>query len=141
MNEECIHELPKDQCGDCRKPPIGINEFVYVTEQGQAFHNWQDCAFLISGQNFAEKKGFNTHEIVARKWSTVFMSKGACEWCCAVYVSREKQRPDCLVKVDGIWVQAALVRDRYKGHGRHDYQVILKSTGEIRIVDDRNFKH
>lgn len=141
MDPRCIHDLSHDQCGDCKKPPKWINEFVFVTEQGQAFHNWENCAYLIAGQNFAQAKGFNVHNVVPKKWSTVFSSKGACEWCCAVYLLKGQFTSDSVAKIDGQWVNAHYVKDRFKENFRREYQVVIKSTGEIALVDEEDFKY
>lgn len=141
MSERCIHDLILDQCSDCKIPPRAINEFVYVTEQGQAFHNWRDCAFLIAGQEFAERKGFNTHPVVARKWSSVYSSKGACEWCCAVHLIKNLPDRESVVRINGEWVPAYYVRDRHKSNNRREVQVVLKNSERIELVDEEDFKH
>ncbi len=141
MSERCIHDLIFDHCADCKKPPKGINEFVYVTEQGQAFHNWSDCAFLVAGQDFAERKGLDTHEVVAKKWSLVFSVRGACEWCCAVYLMKKLPDLESIVRINSEWIPAYYVRDRYKANYRREVQVVLKNSENIKLVDEGDFKH
>ena len=92
MSEErCIHDLLEGQCSSCKPAPFGINEIVYTTKGGQAFHNWEDCGFLRSGQDFAISKGQDNHPINPTKWSNVYYTIGPCEWCCALHQPCDKE--------------------------------------------------
>lgn len=132
----CIHELIKDQCGLCKSPPLGINEIVFVTRGGQALHNWSDCAYLLQGQQFAEAKGFSTHPIMPTRWSSVYYSLGACEWCCALHHLRGKKLKPCEILLDGRWERAFHLKERYIDQKHREHQVLKDDTNEIYFVTD-----
>ena len=139
-NSECIHELPDGQCGLCKSAPDGIHEIVFTTQGGQVFHNWRDCAYLLEGQNLATSRGQQNHPIQPTKWSVVFYSLGACEWCCALYHHRDKTLKACSVLIDGKWHTAQYIRERYISSKKREHQVILRETNKIIFVNENQIK-
>jgi len=85
MSDFCIHEMERDFCIYCRKPPIGINQIVYITKGGQAFHNKPDCASLEIGQDYAYGKGMKNHPVTPVGWGQAYVSKHPCLTCCPDY--------------------------------------------------------
>jgi hypothetical protein len=136
----CIHELIKEQCGLCKSPPLGINEIVYVTRGGQALHNWSDCAFLLQGQLFAESKGFSTHDIRPTRWSSVYYSLGACEWCCALHHLRGKPLRPCEILIEGRWEKAFHLKERFINQKQREHQVLENDTNAIYLVTDSEIR-
>ena len=139
-NTNCIHELPDGQCGLCKSAPDGINEIVFTTQGGQVFHNWRDCAFLLEGQNLATLRGQQNHPIQPIKWSVVFYSLGPCEWCCARYHLREGTLQNCHVLIDGEWLAAQYIRERFISIKKREHQVILTKTNKITFVNEREIR-
>ena len=136
----CIHDFLEGQCASCKSAPFGINNIVYTTRGGQAFHNWPDCEFLSSGQDFATKKGYVNHPINPTKWSNVFYTMGPCEWCCAHHHLRDSELPKCEVLVDGEWVLAFHIRERYISTKRREHQVYIQATGLIHRVSSTSVR-
>ena len=136
----CIHELPDGQCGLCKSAPDGINEIVFTTQGGQVFHNWRDCAFLIEGQNLATSRGQQNHPTQPVKWSVVYYSLGACEWCCARYNLRKEKFKDCSVLIDGKWNAAQHIRERFITTKKREHQVILMETNKICFVNEKEIR-
>ena len=56
MTERWIHDLLTGLSLFSIKPPWGINSIVYTTKGGDSFHNWNECKYLASGQDYAHKK-------------------------------------------------------------------------------------
>lgn len=139
-NSYCIHELPDDQCGLCKRAPEGINEIVFTTQGGQVFHNWRDCAFLVDGQNLATSRGQQNHPIQPIKWSVVFYSLGACEWCCTRYHLRDKTPIVCNVLIDGKWHNAQYLQERFISTKKREHQVILSETNKIVLVNEKQIR-
>jgi hypothetical protein len=79
---ECIHGLRHTSCQQCATPPSGINDIVYVTKGGAAFHNRKDCTWLVKGQHFAEYKGQAIHPIESTPWSEATQTHVKCTYCC-----------------------------------------------------------
>jgi hypothetical protein len=130
----CIHDFLAGQCGHCKPPPFGINEVVFTTKGGQVFHNWHDCAFLREGQFLAESRGQDNHPILPTKWSEVFNSNGACEWCCALHHSKGKEMKNCEALIDGKWMQVLHIRERFTNIKHREHQVLLADSGLIYFV-------
>jgi hypothetical protein len=82
MIERCIHDFEPGQCGLCKEPPKGINQIVYVTGGGMAFHNKPNCRTLTQGQTEADDKGLNTHPITPVKWAVAAETRRKCRNCC-----------------------------------------------------------
>ena len=69
---ECPHGMgDSESCSYCRKPPIGINEIVYWTAGGEAFHNQISCELLSGGQHMALRVGLRNHSIQTGKYGSV----------------------------------------------------------------------
>jgi len=51
--------------------PLGISEFVFITQEGDAFHNSKYCRALSSGQRKAAKKFRTTHPIKRVSWRSL----------------------------------------------------------------------
>ena len=141
MNENrCIHEFLVNECGSCKAPPDGINEIVYKTSGGLAFHNWPDCAFLREGQFIAEQRDQIIHPITPIKWSYVFYEFGACEWCCALHHKRKMNLPSCEAYIDQKWEKCQLIRSRETKNFEKEYQVLLQKSNFIYIVTEDSIK-
>ena len=132
--KRCIHDFLDGQCGSCAPAPFGINEIVYTTKGGQVFHNWPDCAFLRDGQALADKRGQENHPITPIKWSEVYYAEGACEWCCALHHSRELILRSCMVLIEGVWVDASHIKERFTNFNKREHQVFREATGLIHFV-------
>ena len=136
----CIHDLLEGQCSNCKPTPFGINEIVYTTKGGQAFHNWDDCEFLRSGQDFASSKGQNNHPINPTKWSSVYYTIGPCEWCCALHHLRDSELPRCEALVDGSWIDAVHVKERYTSVKRREHQVYVEESGLFYFLENESVR-
>jgi len=128
------------ECGLCQNPPTWINEVVYTTEAGRVFHNWRDCAYLNSGQLKAENKGFSVHPISPTNWASVFYEMGPCEWCCAMYNSRNETRKSCEILHKGNWAKGELLTERKVSAKEVEYQVFLFENDEIFLVNSEEFR-
>jgi hypothetical protein len=140
MTERCIHDFLQGECGYCMEIPFGINEIVYKTTFGKAFHNWKNCEYLESGQKFAESKGGNATEVISIPWSAANENLYPCEWCCALFYSKGKNLEDCLVTIHDSQVPAKIVKDRYLGKNIREFQVYFQETNEIEILTSRYVK-
>ena len=137
----CIHDFLPGQCYICDKEvPFGINETVYKTKGGSVFHNLRDCAYLYSGQNFAESRGKGNHPINPTPWHSVFNSIGACEWCCAVHNIGRNMLKNCQVNLDGKWIDALWARDRYLAQGLYEHIVYFESSKKIHVFNSKDIK-
>jgi len=79
---ECIHGLEPVSCSLCQKPPLGVNERVWITWGGSVFHNYPDCSALEEGQEKARGDGLLNHEKKQVSWNTVMIERRACRTCC-----------------------------------------------------------
>lgn len=57
----CIHDLPPEQCVDCKPPPVGLPRQVVTTAGGSVFHRSSDCRALQEGQAYAARLGQVVH--------------------------------------------------------------------------------
>ena len=121
--ERCKHDFLLGQCGSCKEKPERINEQVFATKTGQVFHNWVDCAFLRIGQSSADSQGLRNHPIERKHWSSVFWTLGPCEWCCAFYNIQEETPIYCEAEIDGRWVTAQKIKERFTIYGHREIQV------------------
>jgi hypothetical protein len=136
----CIHDMLEGQCSSCKPVPFGINEVVYTTKGGQAFHNWEDCEFLRSGQDFATSKGQANHPINPTKWSNVYYLIGPCEWCCALHHLRDSELAKCEAFINGEWIDAFHLKDRFISAKLREYQVYVEETGLIHFVQSESVR-
>jgi hypothetical protein len=82
MQDECIHSMERNTCIHCRRPPVGINQTVYVTKSGNAFHNSATCEALAHGQDDAYGKGMKNHPVTPVGWGQAFNDRHPCRTCC-----------------------------------------------------------
>jgi len=117
--------------------PFGLNEVVFRTTFGKAFHNWKNCEYLESGQKFAESKGGSSTEIISTTWTAANEHLYPCEWCCALYYSKGLDLEDCMVSLNGKQQPAKIVKDRYKGKNLREFQIYFPETNDIEILTSR----
>ena len=137
MEKRCIHDLVLGECGFCKETPFGLNGIVYRTSFGKAFHNWNNCEYLESGQKFAESKGGSSTEITSITWSSANSTLYTCEWCCALFYSKGIDLEDCLVTVLDGQKPGKIVKDRYLGKNFREFQIYFPETNEIEIMTSR----
>jgi hypothetical protein len=137
MGTRCIHDFLLGECGYCKELPFGLNGVVYRTTYGKAFHNWNNCEYLESGQKFAESKGGSATDIISITWSSASQNLYPCEWCCALFYSKGEDLEDCLVTVNGGQKPAKIVKDRYLGKNIREFQIYFPETNEIEIMTSR----
>lgn len=137
MGTRCIHDFLVGECGYCQELPFGLNSVVYRTTFGKAFHNWNNCEYLESGQKFAESKGGSATDIISITWSSASQNLYPCEWCCALFYSKGLDLEDCLVTVNGSQKPAKIVKDRYLGKNIREFQIYFPETNEIEIMTNR----
>jgi hypothetical protein len=137
MGTRCIHDFLLGECGYCQELPFGLNGVVYRTTFGKAFHNWNNCEYLESGQKFAESKGGSATDIISITWSSASQNLYPCEWCCALFYSKGLDLEDCLVTVNGSQQPAKIVKDRYLGKNIREFQIYFPETNEIEIMTNR----
>jgi hypothetical protein len=78
----CMHELPIDQCGECRRPPPGLTKRVIITHGGQVFHHGISCPSLREGQRYAARRGDEVHEpIFVSLTEAQSENRAACATC------------------------------------------------------------
>ncbi len=138
--DRCKHELLMGQCSLCMTPPWGINPIVYTTKGGDSFHNWNECKFLISGQDFAYSKGFDNHPINPVQWSAIQVSRSPCEWCCAIYLAGIDGLKKCKAILDGVWIDALFARATYDGPKQKTNQVLDPKTGLVYFLPNNEVK-
>ncbi len=136
----CIHDLLLDQCAFCIKPPWGINPIVYATKGGDSFHNWNECAYLASGQNYASSQGKNNHPINPIQWSAVQDSKNPCQWCCAIYLAGKTGLKKCKANIDGVWIEARFARATYDGPTQKINQVLDPKSGLVYFLSNKEVR-
>jgi hypothetical protein len=138
--DRCIHDFLIGECAYCKGTPFGMNEVVYRTTFGKAFHNWKNCEYLESGQKFAESKGGNATEVISIPFSAASENLYPCEWCCALFYSKGLGLEDCLVILSEGQVPAKIVKDRYLGRNIREFQIYFPETNEIEILTSRYVK-
>lgn len=79
---ECKHGVALERCFDCRRPPLGVNDVVYVTKGGTHFHNRPDCPNIEGGQSRASSLGMNTYPTESVPYSMVALERDRCSTCC-----------------------------------------------------------
>jgi hypothetical protein len=52
-------------------PPEGIREFVFITQEGEAFHNSKNCFGLSGGQREAARNFKLTHPVKRVTWRSI----------------------------------------------------------------------
>jgi len=137
MGTRCVHDFLTGECGYCKEMPFGLKDVVYRTTFGKAFHNWDNCEYLESGQKFAESKGGSATEILSITWSSASQNLYPCEWCCALFYSKGQDLEDCLITINGGQKPAKIVKDRYLGKNIREFQVYFPETGEVELIISR----
>jgi hypothetical protein len=140
METRCIHELAMGECAHCKEIPFGMNAIVFRTTFGKAFHNWDNCEDLESGQKFAESKGGSPTEIFGITYSAGSQELYPCEWCCALYYSKGLNLEDCIVTLNSREKPAKIVKDRYLSKNLRRYQIYFPESNEIEITTSRYVK-
>ena len=138
--DRCVHDLLIGQCSLCMKPPWGINPIVYTTKGGDSFHNWSECTYLASGQDYAYSQGMNNHPINPIKWSAVQDSRSPCQWCCAIYLAGTDGMKKCKANLDGVWIDALFARAAYEGPKQKINQVLDPKTGLVYFLHNNEVK-
>ena len=136
----CIHELGPGECAYCREVPYGIESTVFRTRFGKAFHNWDNCEYLESGQKFAELRGGTPSDILPVSWSKISTEMYPCEWCCALFYARNQDLEDCLVEDESTSRVGKIVKDRYLGRKLREYIILFPDSGDIEVVKGRYIK-
>lgn len=136
----CVHELGPGECAYCREVPYGIESTVFRTRFGKAFHNWENCEYLESGQKFAESRGGTPSDILPVSWSKISTEMYPCEWCCALFYARNQDLEDCLVEDESTTRVGKIVKDRYLGRKLREYIILFPDSGEIEVVKGRYIK-
>lgn len=140
MANTCVHELGPGECAYCREVPYGIEPTVFRTRFGKAFHNWDNCEYLESGQKFAESRGGTPTEILPVGWSKISSELYPCEWCCALFYAQNQDLEDCLVEDESNSRIGKIVKDRYLGRKLREYIILFPESGDIEVVKGRYIK-
>ena len=138
--DRCLHDLLIGQCSDCMKPPWGINPIVYTTKGGDSFHNWNECTYLASGQDYAYSQGKNNHPINPIKWSAVQDSRSPCQWCCAIYLVSKEKLLKCKANIDGQWLDALFAKSTYAGPKQKINQILDPRTNLVYFLSNNEVK-
>lgn len=138
--DRCIHDLLVGQCGFCIKPPWGINPIVYTTKGGKSFHNWNECTYLDSGQEYAYRQGKDNHPVNPVQWTAVKDFRDPCQWCCAIYLSGKDQLKKCKANIDGEWINALFIKSTYDGPKQRIYQILDPKTSLVYFVSRAEIK-
>ena len=138
--DRCIHELLIGQCTFCIKPPWGINPIVYTTKGGNSFHNWNECTYLASGQDYAYSQGKNNHPINPIKWSAVQDSRSPCQWCCAIFLVSKEKLLKCKANIDGQWLDALFAKSTYAGPKQKINQILDPRTNLVYFLSNNEVK-
>ena len=138
--DRCLHDLLIGQCSDCMKPPWGINPIVYTTKGGDSFHNWNECTYLASGQDYAYSQGKNNHPINPIKWSAVQDSRSPCQWCCAIFLVSKEKLLKCKANIDGQWVDALFAKSTYAGPKQKINQILDPRTNLVYFLSNNEVK-
>jgi hypothetical protein len=136
----CIHELGPGECAFCREVPFGIESTVFRTSFGKAFHNWDNCEYLESGQKFAESRGGTSTDIIPVRWASVANEMYPCEWCCALSYTQNQELEECLVESNSESRVGKIVKDRYLGRKLREYIILFPDSGDIQVVSGRYIK-
>ena len=138
--DRCLHDLLVGQCSNCMKPPWGINPIVYTTKGGHSFHNWNECRYLASGQDYAYNQGMNNHPINPVQWSAIQDSRSPCEWCCAIYLAGTDGLKKCKANIENVWIDALFARATYEGPKQKTNQVLDAKTGLVYFLSNNEVK-
>lgn len=133
----CIHELGPGECAFCRELPFGIESTVFRTSFGKAFHNWDNCEYLESGQKFAESRGGASTDVIPVRWASVANEMYPCEWCCALSYTQNQELEECLVEDESSSRVGKIVKDRYLGRKLREYIIFFPDSGDIEVVSGR----
>ena len=136
----CLHDLLIGQCSHCIKPPWGINPIVYTTKGGDSFHNWNECTYLASGQDYAYSQGKNNHPINPIQWSAVQDSRSPCQWCCAIFLVSKEKLLKCKANIDGQWVDALFAKSIYAGTKQKINQILDPRTNLVYFLSNNEVK-
>jgi len=139
-DQRCLHDLLIGQCSICKKPPWGINPIVYTTKGGDSFHNWNECTYLASGQDYAYSQGKNNHPINPIQWSAVQDSRSPCEWCCAIFLASKEKLLKCKANIDGQWVDALFAKSIYAGTKQKINQILDPRTNLVYFLSNNEVK-
>ena len=139
-SERCTHDLLLGQCSHCIKTPWGINPIVYTTKGGDSFHNWNECTYLASGQDYAYSQGKNNHPINPIKWSAVQDSRRPCQWCCAIFLASKEKLLKCKANIDGQWVDALFAKSTYAGPKQKINQILDPRTNYVYFLSNNEVK-
>ena len=139
-SDRCTHELLIGQCSHCMKPPWGINPIVYTTKGGDSFHNWNECTYLASGQDYAYSQGKNNHPINPIKWSAVQDSRSPCQWCCAIFLVSKEKLLKCKANIDGQWLDALFAKSTYAGPKQKINQILDPRTNLVYFLSNNEVK-
>ena len=138
--DRCLHDLLIGQCSHCMKPPWGINPIVYTTKGGDSFHNWNECTYLASGQDYAYSQGKNNHPINPIKWSAVQDSRSPCQWCCAIFLVSKEKLLKCKANIDGQWLDALFAKSTYAGPKQKINQILDPRTNLVYFLSNNEVK-
>ena len=141
---DCPHGMgDSESCSYCRKPPRGINEIVYWTAGGDAFHNQISCELLSGGQHMAARVGLRNHPIQTGKYGSVG-ERGACSWCCAYFfASKLGENRRCLVKITHHkeWVEVQYLASRMLVPAKPIYEYRVRTdNGEEVLIRKPNIR-
>ena len=140
QDTRCIHDLLLGQCSFCIKPPWGINPIVYTTKGGNSFHNWNECNYLASGQDYAYSQGKDNHPINPVQWSAVKDLKDPCQWCCAIFLAGKEKMKKCKANVDDEWIDALFVKSTYDGPRQRICQILDPRTSFVYFLSNEEVK-
>ena len=140
IQKQCVHELLPGQCAICIKPPWGINTIVYTTKGGNCFHNWSECTYLETGQNYAYSQGMNNHMINPVQWSAVRDRRDPCKWCCAIYLSSENKQENCKANINNVWTDAIFIKYTVNSAKHKINQILVPGTGVVYFLLDSKIK-
>ena len=138
--DRCIHDLLLGQCTFCMKPPWGINPIVYTTKGGNSFHNWNECTYLASGQDYAYSQGKDNHPINPVQWSAIKDKKDPCQWCCAIFLAGKDKLKKCKAKLGDQWIDALFVKSTYDGPKQRIFQVLDPRTSLVYFLSNGEVK-
>jgi hypothetical protein len=79
--DECRHGVWLDMCANCAPPPRGTNARVWVTADGNEYHNAHDCSQLEYWQNVPAKEGSRKPEKKRIPWVLARLSRSRCLTC------------------------------------------------------------
>jgi hypothetical protein len=138
--QRCIHDLLIGQCSLCIKPPWSINQIVYITKGGSNFHNWNECTYLASGQDYATSQGKNNYPISPVQWSAIQDSRSPCQWCCAIFLAGNSELKKCRANIDGVWIEARFAKATYDGPKQKINQVLDPKSGLVYFLSNKEVR-